>query len=53
MFDHVNIAFYFKYRERLNEVEVRQILDVVDEAFKEIKNKLKSLGWCGNYHVFV
>ena len=52
-FDQVNIAFYFKSREKLNEVEARKILDVVDEAFKEIKSKLKSFGWCANYHVFV
>ena len=52
-FDLANVAFYFKSQERLNEVEARQILDVVDETFKEIKNKLKSLGWCANYRVFV
>ena len=52
-FYYVNIAFYFKSQERLNEVEARKILNVVNEAFKEIKKTLKSLGWCANYHVFV
>ena len=43
-FYYVNIAFYFKSQERLNEVEARKILNVVDEAFKEIKKTLK-ISW--------
>ena len=37
----------------MNEVEDRQIFDVVDEGLKEITDKLKFFGWCSNYHLFI